>query len=84
MCLAIPSKIVSVDGNVGVIDLEGVTRNVNLSLLAEATVGSYVLVHAGFAINIIDESEAVQTLDYLKEAAALLDEEDLVSLTAPP
>ncbi len=75
MCLAIPSKIVSINGEDGVIDLEGVTRKVNLSLLAKAKVGDYVLVHAGFAINVIDESDAALSLEYLREAAALMQEE---------
>ncbi len=75
MCLAIPSKIVSMNGDDGVIDLEGVTRKVRLNLLANAKVGDYVLVHAGFAINVIDESEAALSLEYLREVAALAQEE---------
>ena len=67
MCLAIPSKIVDIQGDVGTIDLEGVTRTINMALLDNAQIGDYVLVHAGFAISVIDEVEAAQSLDYIRE-----------------
>ncbi|ACL03709.1 MULTISPECIES: HypC/HybG/HupF family hydrogenase formation chaperone [Desulfatibacillum] len=69
MCLAIPSKIVDIQGVVGTIDLEGVTRTINMALLENARVGDYVLVHAGFAISVIDEAEAAQSLDLIRELA---------------
>ena len=69
MCLAIPSKIVNIQGDVGTIDLEGVTRTINMALLENVRVGDYVLVHAGFAISVIDEAEAAQSLDLICELA---------------
>ena len=73
MCLAIPSKIIEIDDNIGTIDVDGVRRKASLLLLEEAKVGDYVIVHAGFAIHKIDEKAAMESLKLLKEAAALID-----------
>ena len=74
MCLAIPSKIVKIENNMATIDVDGVTREASLLLLEDAKIGEYVIVHAGFAINRIDEVAAMETLDLLREAAALVDQ----------
>ena len=74
MCLAIPSKIVKIENNMATIDVDGVTREASLLLLEDAKIGEYVIVHAGFAINRIDEVAAMETLNLLKEAAALVDQ----------
>ena len=74
MCLAIPSKIVKIENNVATIDVDGVQREASLLLLEDPKVGEYVIVHAGFAINRIDEVAAMETLNLLKEAAALVDQ----------
>ena len=74
MCLAIPSKIVKIENNMATIDVDGVKREASLLLLEDATVGDYVIVHAGFAINKIDEDAAMETLNLLREAAALVDQ----------
>jgi hydrogenase expression/formation protein HypC len=71
MCLAIPSKIVKIDNGMATIDVDGVTRQASLLLLEDAAVGDYVIVHAGFAIQKIDETAARETLQLLKEAAAM-------------
>ena len=74
MCLAIPSKIVDInEHNIATIDVDGVQRTTSLLLLDDAIVGDYVLVHAGFAIKKVDEEVAMESLRYLKEAAALFD-----------
>lgn len=73
MCLAIPSKIIQIEENIGTIDVDGVKRKASLLLLEEAKVGDYVIVHAGFAIHKIDEEAAMESLRLLKEAAALID-----------
>ncbi|HUV51138.1 MAG TPA: HypC/HybG/HupF family hydrogenase formation chaperone [Anaerolineae bacterium] len=75
MCLAIPSKIIKIENNIGTIDVDGVQRKVSLLLLEDAKVGDYVIVHAGFALHKIDETVAMETLQLLKEAAALMDAE---------
>jgi len=70
MCLAIPSEIVEIRDQTAIIDLAGVRREVSLLLLPEeASVGEYVLVHAGFAIQKIDKEAAEETLQLLEEIA---------------
>jgi len=67
MCLAIPALIKSIDGYQAEADIEGVTRQVSLQLTPEAKVGDYVLLHTGYAINVIDPDEAEETLKLLRE-----------------
>ena len=55
MCLAVPAKIVSIKDSLATVELRGVTREASLMLLPEAEVGDYVLVHAGFAMQVIEE-----------------------------
>ncbi|MHB1343611.1 MAG: HypC/HybG/HupF family hydrogenase formation chaperone [Thermoleophilia bacterium] len=74
MCLAVPARIVSVNGILGVIDLEGVRREVSLILCPEAAVGQYALVHAGFAISVIDEEEARLSLETFDEFRRIIEE----------
>jgi len=69
MCLAIPGKVLSLDGNKGTVEIGNMRREVFMHLVPEATVNEYVLVHAGCAIQMIDEEEAKITLDILKEIA---------------
>jgi hydrogenase expression/formation protein HypC len=74
MCLAVPLKIVSVNHLLAIAEAYGVQKQVSLFLLPEeARVGDYVLVHAGFAIQKIDEEAASQTLDLLKKLAEQLE-----------
>lgn len=70
MCLAIPSRIVKIENNVGTVDVDGVRREVSLLLLEDPRIGDYVIVHAGFAIHKIDEDAAMESLELLREAAA--------------
>lgn len=76
MCLAIPSRITEINENMGVIDVVGVQREVSLLLVENPQVGDWVIVHAGFAIQIIDEATAQESLRYLREAAQMLAEND--------
>jgi hydrogenase expression/formation protein HypC len=69
MCLAIPGKVLKIDGNKGIVEIGNMKRNVFMHLVPEAMVDEYVLVHAGCAIQMIDEKEAKITLDILKEFA---------------
>jgi hydrogenase expression/formation protein HypC len=69
MCLAIPSKITHIENEMATIDVDGVQRQASLLLLADARVGDYVIVHAGFAIQKIDAAAARDTLKLLREAA---------------
>ena len=68
MCLAVPAKIVRIDGLVARVDIEGNVREANLALLEGVAVGDYVMLHAGFAISKYDPEEARKTLELLREA----------------
>lgn len=67
MCLAIPAKIESIDGDRAQADIRGLKRRIGLALLPDARVGEYVLLHAGFAIQRIDQHEAEETYRLLEE-----------------
>ncbi|PKM42860.1 MAG: HypC/HybG/HupF family hydrogenase formation chaperone [Firmicutes bacterium HGW-Firmicutes-8] len=67
MCLAVPTKIISIDDNIAQVEFGGVLRTVSLDLVPEAKIDDYVLVHAGFAIQIVDEEEALKTLEMFRE-----------------
>lgn len=68
MCLAIPAKVISkAEHNMAEVDIMGVTRHVSLDLVPEAEVGDFVLVHAGFAIQVVDEEFAEETLQMLRD-----------------
>jgi hydrogenase expression/formation protein HypC len=80
MCLAVPGKLTELYEAGGIamarVDFGGVTREACLAYLPEAAVGDYVLVHAGFAITMVDEAEARQTLEDLRQLDQLAAEED--------
>jgi hydrogenase expression/formation protein HypC len=76
MCLAIPAKVVSLDGaEQATVSLGGVRRAVNLALVDGVAVGDYVIVHTGFAISRLDAAEAERTLALLREAGVDTGEE---------
>jgi len=76
MCLAIPSRIVKIEDQMAVIDVDGVTREASLLLLEDARVGDYVIVHAGFALHKIDEETARESLALLRDVADRLEAGD--------
>jgi hydrogenase expression/formation protein HypC len=67
MCLAVPVAITSIAGDQAEVDIGGVKRTVSIVLTPEAKAGDYVLLHTGYAINILDEQEAKETLQLLQE-----------------
>ena len=67
MCLAVAGKVLSIDGMSGMIEVGGIKREAGLHLVPDVKVGDYVLLHAGFAIQKIDEKEAVETMKLLEE-----------------
>ncbi len=71
MCLAIPAKVIAIEDDMAVVELGGVTRRASLMLVPETKVGDYVLLHAGFAIQRLDEKEAQETLRLFAEMAAM-------------
>lgn len=78
MCLGIPGKLIEVRDTdflrLGTVDFGGVTREVCLSYVPEAEVGDYVIVHVGFAINKLDENEALATLELLRQIGDIEEE----------
>ncbi len=68
MCLAVPGKVVACHGDEAVVDFQGNTLKVSKVLTPEVAIGDWVLVHAGFAITRLDEREARETWDYLRQA----------------
>ena len=75
MCLAVPGKVLSIEGEelerTGKVSFGGVVKPINLAYVPEAQVGDYVIVHVGFAISKLDAEEAEKTLEYLREINAL-------------
>ncbi len=69
MCLAIPMRLVEIDGATGVAEVDGVSRQVRLDLLPEVALGDYILIHAGLAIARVDPEHAQETLDLLRTLA---------------
>ena len=67
MCLAVPMRLTERDEGLGVVEIDGVRREISLMLLDDAKVGEYLLIHAGFAIGRVDESEAKETLELLRQ-----------------
>jgi hydrogenase expression/formation protein HypC len=82
MCLAVPGKVISIAGEdpimrSGKVDFGGISKEVSLAYVPDVKEGDYVIVHVGFAISKVDEDEAKQVFEYLKEI------EDLAELKEP-
>jgi hydrogenase expression/formation protein HypC len=75
VCLAIPVRIKSINGIEAEVEIGGITRKTSLMLTPEAKVGDYVLLHAGYAINILDQTEAEETLAIFAEMSKLMESE---------
>jgi hydrogenase expression/formation protein HypC len=71
MCLSVPGRVVEIQNNMGKVEVGGVLREVSMDICPDASVGDYVLIHTGFAIQKLDEKEALETLDLLRKMAAL-------------
>ena len=69
MCLAIPMRIIEIEGFRAVAEVDGVRREARLDLLSEVAVGDYILVHAGLAIATVDQADAEETLTFLRQLA---------------
>ena len=67
MCLGVPGKVIEIEKNVAKADVGGFLREISLDLCPDVSVGEYVLIHTGFAIQKVDEKEAEETLDLLKK-----------------
>jgi hydrogenase expression/formation protein HypC len=69
MCLGIPGKVVEIQKNVAKVDVGGLLREISLDLCPDVSIGEYVLIHTGFAIQKVDAEEAEETLDLLTKLA---------------
>ncbi|HEY4691445.1 MAG TPA: HypC/HybG/HupF family hydrogenase formation chaperone [Anaerolineae bacterium] len=78
MCLGIPGKIIDIyersGMSMGKVDFGGVTKEVCLAYVPEAKVGDYTIIHVGFALSILNEAEALETLDLLRQIGAVEEE----------
>jgi hydrogenase expression/formation protein HypC len=74
MCLSIPAKVMSIDGDNAVVSVGGTNYEASLQLLDEVKVGDYILLHTGFAIQKISEEEAIETLRVFEEFEDLNDQ----------
>ncbi len=71
MCLAIPALIKKIEGDEAEVEIGGIFRRISLRLTPEAKTGDYVLVHTGFAISIVDQEEALETLKLFRQMAEM-------------
>ncbi|MFW9899055.1 MAG: HypC/HybG/HupF family hydrogenase formation chaperone [Candidatus Thorarchaeota archaeon] len=69
MCLAIPGKILEISGNSALVDFDGIKQNVIIALIQNPEIGRYVIVHAGYAIEQINEKEAMEVIEQWREIA---------------
>lgn len=67
MCLAVPAQIKNIQGDIAEADMAGTTVRASLMMVPEAKVGDYILLHTGFAIQVLDEADALETLKLFKE-----------------
>lgn len=67
MCLAVPAKIIKINDRTAVAETLGVKKEIDISLVPAVRIGDFVLIHAGFAIQIIEKEDAVSIQNYLKE-----------------
>jgi len=79
MCLAIPAKIIELDKDIAVVDAMGNRFKAKTTLLPEARIGNLVLIHAGFAISLVNEEEAKKTCDLIEEINKFQDTPNRIS-----
>ena len=71
MCLSVPGKVVLIQNNMAKVEVGGVLRDASMDVCPDVVVGDYVLIHTGFAIQKLDEKEALETLELLKKLAEI-------------
>ncbi len=75
MCLSIPGKVISIENDIATVSVGGSKVQAGLQLLDDVKIGDYVLVHSGFALQLISEEEAARTLELIRELEDLADDE---------
>ena len=71
MCLAIPAEVIAIDGDTAQVSVGGIKKEVSLALVEDVSVGDYVLLHVGYALNKISAEEAEKTLQLFAEAGLM-------------
>lgn len=71
MCLGLPAKVLNIEGNNASVEMMGVTNEISIELLDHVVVGDFVLVHAGCAIQVLDQEEALKTIELFEELKEL-------------
>jgi hydrogenase expression/formation protein HypC len=69
MCLAIPGKVLEINGNSALVDFDGIKQNIIIALIQDPEIGKYVIVHAGYAIEQINEEDAMEAIQQWREIA---------------
>lgn len=84
MCLALPAQIITIDqaNDEAIISLDGVKKKISLALVENVTIGDFVLIHVGYALNTISEEEAERTLSLMRESGLLNEAMDEIGETA--
>jgi hydrogenase expression/formation protein HypC len=75
MCVAVPALVKSIEGSLARVEVGGIARQVSIRLTPKARVGDYVIVHTGYAINVLNQAEGEETLRLFEEIARTADEE---------
>lgn len=75
MCLGVTAKVVKIDGQKADVEFDGVTQAISIAMTPEVKIGEYVMIHAGFAISIIDQEQAEETMNLFIEIKKMMEEE---------
>jgi hydrogenase expression/formation protein HypC len=75
MCLAVPAKVVALENQMATVEVDGVQRRVSALMVPDLKLGDYVIAHAGFAMHVVDEKDAQESLSLLRQLAAGMPEE---------
>ena len=76
MCLAVPAKVVEITDGMAKVEVEGVSRMVSTMMVPELKLGDYIIAHAGFALHVVDEKEALESIELLKQLAQAMPQEE--------
>ncbi len=76
MCLAVPAKVIEIDGQMAKVEVEGVSRMVSTMLVPDLKLGDYIIAHAGFALHVVDEKDALESIELLKQLAQAMPQEE--------
>ncbi|MDD4239051.1 MAG: HypC/HybG/HupF family hydrogenase formation chaperone [Desulfotomaculaceae bacterium] len=75
MCLGVTAKVVKINGQKADVEFDGVTQTISIAMTPEVEIGEYVMLHAGFAISIIDQTQAEETMELFVEIKKMMEEE---------